>query len=551
MARGFLLALIVAAALGLRLYHVDSLPPGLYLDEASIGVEAHALATTGRDSTGERFPVQFRALQDWKHPLYVYATAVAERALGPTVLAVRLPAAVFGALTVLLVALLASELSHDRRAGLLAALVLALTPWHVHYSRMAWEAVTLGFTGVLALWLYLVARRRGGTLRFALAGAVFGLALYSYTPAKLLVPVLVVALLAIEWFDHRAGLKRAAWARKQELLAPEPILQLGPRIVTRDPVPPVGRRQALVLLAALVLVGAPFAVFQTRFNAVSIFRGDDPLHAFFHAYVAHLDPGFLFVHGDANARQGWHEDWNRWGELLAFTAPLIALALVRAVRRRQSEDLLLLAWLAIYPLGAALTAEGIPHASRSFLGVPLFAILAAEGALVLLDWIEARGAKILFAVLLAAGLLANAGLALRYYFTAYAHDARAAWTAGVERLIPELVARRGGIRRVHFMPNPDPNHQDVAIVREHVLFFTGFDPGLDPADPEAYFRWDENVVQQGVAGSSKLTWARFLAKLPHDEVLVSWGNSQWGRDPLFKVYDGTGELAFSVVRGFR
>jgi len=185
---------IAALAFALRFYRLTEVPPGLYLDEASIGVEAHSVLETGRDQTGTRFPVLFKALDDYKHPLYVYGTVATEAALGPTKLAVRLPAALFGTLTVFLIAFLAMELSKDARAGLAAALILAVTPWHIQYSRMAWEAVTLGLTTVLALWLYFLARRRGGAWRFALAGAAFGLVLYSYTPAKLLVPAFLAAL---------------------------------------------------------------------------------------------------------------------------------------------------------------------------------------------------------------------------------------------------------------------------------------------------------------------------------------------------------------------
>lgn len=543
--RAVLLVLAVAAcAFALRFHGLESVPPGLYLDEASIGVEAHSIAETGRDQRGTLAPVLFPALQDYKHPLYVYGAALTVKALGPTRLAVRLPAVIFGTLTVVLVALLAMELAKDPRAGVAAALVLALTPWHIQYSRMAWEAVTLGFTAVLALWLYFLARRRGGAWRFALAGAAFGLALYSYTPAKLLVPALLVALALVEWRDFKWTNLIGDRVRRHAANLPAPPIDLGLAELLPIPRLSVRPRDALALAVALAVVAAPMAVFQvlhwdeiqTRFRAVSVFREASPAAAIARSYFAHLDPAFLFVRGDANLRQGWPG----WGQLLIATAPFAALALLRAIARRDPEDLVLLAWLAIYPLGAALTSEGIPHASRSFLGAPLFAILAAQGALLCIDRVLSRAGRGVLATLLVGALVGNAALALRSYLTDYPAAAGVKWTAGVERLIPALVAKRGEVQRVHFMPSP---HGDVAIVREHVLFLTGFDPALDPARPDSFFVWDTGVV----------SWPRFLAKLPRDEVLVAWpersGGHQWGAPAWMQVADAEGRLAFEVHRG--
>ncbi|MEZ0228579.1 MAG: ArnT family glycosyltransferase, partial [Planctomycetota bacterium] len=297
-ARASLFALLVIVSLAgpLRGFRLDSVPPGFYLDEASIGVEAHTLAETGADSTGTRWPIVFRALQDWKHPLYVYGAAASVKALGPTRTAVRLPAVIFGTLTVLLIGLLALELTGDARAALFAAIVLALSPWHIQYSRMAWEAVTLGFSTVLALWLYFVARRRGGAWRFALAGASFGLVLYSYTPAKLLLPAFLAVLAFIEWRDWSWTGLIGDRVRKHVASLPLPPVDLGFGDILPIPRNAVGKRDAYAAVGALLLVAAPMVVFQvlhfdeiqTRFRAVSVFREASPIPAIGQSYAAHL-----------------------------------------------------------------------------------------------------------------------------------------------------------------------------------------------------------------------------------------------------------------------
>ena len=537
---------IVALAATLRGFRLDELPPGFYLDEASVGVEAHSILTTGRDQTGTLLPRIVPALQDWKHPLYIYATVPFEAVLGPTRVAVRLPAVVFGTLTVLLLAFLAFELTGDLRVALLAAFVLAITPWHVHYSRTALsEGITLPFTFVLALWLYLRARRLGDRRRFALAGAAFGLVLYSYTAAKLPLPAFLAALALFEWLDARVvnAIKKRILDHVATLPAP-PVKLPG---MDETPVPRVAvtRPDVLAFGAAFLLVVAPMVYEQVqhweainvRFNRVTALNAEHPVEAIARSYVAHLDPGFLFMRGDANRRHGVPG----WGLLLLASAPFVALGLLRALaRHRELDGRLLFAWLFIYPLGAALTVEGIPHATRSILAVPLFAILAAMGVALVLDRMLGARSRALTVVLVVAMLAGNAG----WYFKDYIEyeqrpDVARSWCSGVERLIPELVAHRKFWKRVHFRPllvdrTSPPEWGSVEIVREHVLFLTGFDPELD-----AYFTWDHPV-----------SWARFLAKLPNDEVMVTWGEEQTGRLPALVVHDASGQVAFQVYRGF-
>jgi len=535
--RKLLVALLVLALGGLaffvRFWRLEEVPPGFYMDEASVGVEAWHIATEGKDSRGEPWPVVFRALEDWKHPIGIYAVALSERVLGPTRLAVRLPFAVMGTLTVLLLGLLVLELNGDPRAAVLATLVLAVTPWHVHYSRV-WEVTTLDFTAVLALWLYLRARRRKKAHAFIIAGGAFALVLYSYVASKLLVPGLLLVILVAELRERSAARRLEKRLQEEAAKAPKPIVDLGLDVPPEVP-PPVSTRNALLFLVALVVVALPMVVaqlrhwdeIQTRFRAVSVFREASPLLAMGRAYAAHLDPAFLFVKGDANPRHGPPG----WGLLLLATSPFVAIALLKSLARGELDDFLLLGWLLVYPLGACLTSEGIPHATRSFLAVPLFAILAARGVTAVMDRLEVPSTRVGLFLVSAVLFLGNGAWVLEDYFTTYAQKTGLRWTAGVERLVPGLLTLRPGIKRIHFMRPP---FGDIGIIREHVLFLTKFDPAVDLD----WFDFDD---------SEKGGW--FLAHLPKDEAVVAWRVQHVGLPPILKVEDGTGEVAFEVFRG--
>jgi len=91
-------ALAVFAALVVIRNVVDlaGSPPGLYVDEASIGYNAWTIAHFGVDEHGIHFPLFFEAFGEYKNPVYVYAVAALVRFLPLTVAVERFPAAIFG-----------------------------------------------------------------------------------------------------------------------------------------------------------------------------------------------------------------------------------------------------------------------------------------------------------------------------------------------------------------------------------------------------------------------------------------------------------------------
>src|SRR5688572_9788793 len=134
-----LLLVLTCLALVLRVWRLDRVPPGFHVDEASFGYNAFALLHTGRDEYGARLPLIFRAFGEYKRPAYVYAAVPAVALLGPTPLAVRLPAALAGTLAVPLLYAVAALLLRRPGPALCAAGMLAVSPWHLQFSRGAWE----------------------------------------------------------------------------------------------------------------------------------------------------------------------------------------------------------------------------------------------------------------------------------------------------------------------------------------------------------------------------------------------------------------------------
>jgi len=188
-----ILILILIISFGFRIYRVGQYPPLLW-DEASLGYNAYSILKTGKDEYGNTLPLIFKSFGDYKPGFYIYLSIPFIGALGLNQLAVRLPSVILGSLTPLVLYLLVKEVSKDERLSLISAGVLAVLPWHIHFSRGAWEVnvmtflVTLGTYGVIK-WL---ADERVKWLITGLSSFLFGLV--TYQGAKMVVPLIGLAL---------------------------------------------------------------------------------------------------------------------------------------------------------------------------------------------------------------------------------------------------------------------------------------------------------------------------------------------------------------------
>jgi len=145
----------------LRLISLDKIPSEINRDEAAIGYNAYSLLKTGRDEFGKGlWPLVFRSFGDYKLPGYIYLTAPLIKIFGLNAYSVRLPAAFFGSLTIIIVYLLAKEIfSQKKEIPLIVSLVLAFAPFHLHYSRQAYEATVALFFSLTSIFLVIKSRK--------------------------------------------------------------------------------------------------------------------------------------------------------------------------------------------------------------------------------------------------------------------------------------------------------------------------------------------------------------------------------------------------------
>ncbi|MBI4058831.1 glycosyltransferase family 39 protein [Candidatus Microgenomates bacterium] len=378
--RWILLAIIVLASL-LRLWRIDSYPNGFTPDEASFGYDAYSILKTGKDQWGQTLPLTFRSFGDFKAPLYTYLAIPTVAIFGLNEFAVRLPNAILGILGVLIVFLLVKELFKEQKMALLSALLLAVSPWHMSLSRGAFEANLTTLLLPLGIWLSLKGIKKPQFLM--VAAVIFGLNLFSYHSAKLLTPLIVLMLL---------------WWKRQEIKK-----TLSVKIA-------VGIFLLFLSISFLSIFGGSTsragdiaifnptggwgAVADRRYEAVQQGLPDITARIFSNKlvyitsefiknYFSYLSPIFLFTQGAGEWTYGMIPGM---GALYLFELPFILVAIWAVIKKRDLTILLIVIWVLLAPIPAALTKGPGFAANRAATMMPAIQIFSAFGAVTLFNW---------------------------------------------------------------------------------------------------------------------------------------------------------------------
>jgi len=186
------LIFIIILATVLRFYQLGQNPPSLNWDETAHGYNAYSILKTGRDEYGYRLPLSFRSFDDYKPPIYTYLVVPSIAAFGLNDFAVRFPSAALGVLTVIFTYFMVFELFKNRTIAFLSSLFLAISPWHLQFSRVAFETNSAIFWSVLGTWAFLKGIRAKGlriTAWMSLTAIAFGVNLFMYHNARVFIPI--------------------------------------------------------------------------------------------------------------------------------------------------------------------------------------------------------------------------------------------------------------------------------------------------------------------------------------------------------------------------
>lgn len=426
-----ILVLILVIGSVLRIWGLNMVPPELFGDEVDVGYHSYSLLKTGKDYYGQTLPTYIHSFSEWRTPLLMYATVPFVAIFGLNEWGVRLPSAAFGIISIFLLYLLVDRTLKNKTVALLAALLLSISPWHLQYSRAAFE---------VSLLLLLIL---GGTLSFlrglqrpswlTAAATLFALTFYTYSTANVFVPLFVLLLLLLY--------RKEVVSIKGKFVGPliiflVLIVPISYHILFGKAAERFGnfsiftdeeivreinekRAESGTFKGALFYKGETFASF--AYNK-PIFWGRKILGN----YATAFSPQFLFIDGDVTFRHSVH----KIGELYWIQLPFLIVGLVWFLGKRDKRLLFWLGWLLLAPLPASLTRDGAIHATRLILMLPPLTVLTAGGVSLFLDAKWKRAVKKTVLALTLFVVLVELSLYINRYWADYPRESWRWWHVG-------------------------------------------------------------------------------------------------------------------------
>ncbi len=422
----FLLAFI------LRFWQLGSNPPSLDWDEASLGYNAYSILKTGRDEYGNFLPLSIRSFNDYKPPLYTYLTTIPVAMFGLNEFSTRFISALFGILTIIIAYFLIKELFPNKSFifYLLSFIFFALSPWHIQFSRIAFEANTALFFSICGIWLFLKGLKRG--VFFLIAFLSFSLSIYAYHSPRLVVPLLIIGLI----FFFREKLK-TVW---KSLFVGLILFILLVLPVIRELKSTGARFGSVTVLNAAERLGTSIPkieydgqnqdfIGKLTHNRRIVFARE-----VLGGYLDHFNFDFLFLTGDSPGR---HHAAGM-GMLYLWDLPFILLGVIFLLNKRDHNVLFIFWWFLIAPIASSLTS-GTPHAVRALMYLPTYQIFIAVGFLKLLKSLnENSKKKILVRVLIFGLFILNFFYYLHMYYVHTPREYSQWWQYGYKQAIQEI-----------------------------------------------------------------------------------------------------------------
>lgn len=519
---GIILAVILLAALAIRSAGLATVPPALNSDELLKVFDGAAVYRTGMDHHGHSWPLFFKQTGEYSPPFYIYFAGLFSAQWGINGYTTRLPSAVLGILSVLLTFFYVRDLWGEN-AGLLAAFLVAFSPWNAHYSRMGWEAISAIPMQLVGLWLFLRWSRSLSAWNLVFSSACFALTFYTYPTARVFIPMLLLGLVGLHYRE---------------------LLRHWRHTVS-----------ALIVFFLLVLpyiwaLAVNYKLMQARWIFLSVFQQDNGLWLMIQHYLLHLSPMFLFVTGDANPLH-----MMAGGLALLVLLPFFYIGLVQLFRRWNRETGILAIWFFLFAIPSSMTYDrydihSMPNALRSSCGMPLLEIISIYGIIETLRWVSTEATRRWIAGAFGVALGINI-IVIGYDYTfRYPIYSAPAFQYGLEEAVQFVEANKEKYDRIIVSPNARLHPVSLAVFSQrapgpfsgadfpkYVLPFYTYIPIYRDFQFEEYHRY-QNIVQWYTQAEG-----RNLLLVKGKEITVG--------TPLVQFKNPDGSVAYEVYEAVR
>lgn len=464
------LTFVTIVASVLRLWQLGEVPISPDWDEVALGYNAYSIMQTGRDEYGEFFPIVLRSFDDYKPALYAYLSIPSISIFGLNIFSVRLPSAIFGILTVFAVFFLVRELFKKNDIALLTSFLLAISPWHIQFSRIAFEANVGVSLNVLSVLFFIKGLKKPWF--FIISSFLAGISIYIYQSEKVFIPLLFLALIIV--------------FRKQLFSVPKKYiftsLVVGLIVVMPMVIYIVGSKNSLERARGVSIFSQSNAILEfsskriledKKYNSFLGLVIDNRRIAFAKqivaGYLSHFDLNWLFIKGDI-AR---HHAPNM-GLIYLFELPFIFIGIYALCFGNfdKKTKIVIFTWFFIAPIPASITT-GVPHAVRTINLLPTFQILSAIGIISVLRKISNFKFQIRYLIfsLCLLFFIFNFSYYLNQYFVQQNYFNADQWQYGYSHVVPVVEEIEKNYKKI-IVSNQPPMDQSYMFF----LFYLKYSP---------------------------------------------------------------------------
>lgn len=419
-------SLILIFLLGavLRFYKLGEVPLGVTNDEINYIYNAYSIAHTGRNVFSQIYPL-FTWVAVPFMPGAMYSMVPVFWIIPLSAFSGRFLSALFGSIDILLLYVLIFKLFKNRPLALLSALFLAISSWHLHFSRTAYETNISLFYYLLGILIFIV---EIGKKRLPLfSSLLFLIAFYSYRGMS----VIAFPLFFIIFFYSKYALKalpRQLWFFLGTIFVIAGVflftlskfgpIYSGEATYTFDSaklsqsVDKMAREAQGPLFLKRIFINKPFTV-------ISYLREN---------YIKSYSPEFLFLYSDQSQI---YSIWSR-GRLYFIDIIFVILGFPFLYKLNKKAALFITSIFLIGGLPGGFS--GAPYSARNFFLSIIFPVLTAGGVLFLINQFKAKILKYFLIFLISLSYLyVFSGYLFDYYFR-YAPQRAENWDKSLKDL---------------------------------------------------------------------------------------------------------------------
>lgn len=370
----------------LRFYQLSQIPNGFHIDEAINGVNGYFILQTGKDSNNKRFPLQTEVFGDYNPTGYSYLTILPIKLFGLNEFSTRFPGSFLGSLTILASFLLAFSIFKNKKIGLLSAFLIAISPWHIVFSRSSEQTVVSLFFVVLGFALVFLSFENK-KLKLLIPGILLlTISFFMYFTPRVFVPLLLLAILIYLFNLWHKGEN----IRYKSFLFGS-FVYLGTLafilvFVTRGGGDRFKQVSVFGSLGTRLVMEEQIredGVANTHVKITQLFHNKVVNHllAYVTNYVDYFSGNFLFIKGGLPI-------WFRvegMGLMYLTELPFLLIGLIMLVLNKNSIYKIPMLWILLGPVVAALTIDDVPNIRRSLVMLPMLEIVSSFGFLYILQ----------------------------------------------------------------------------------------------------------------------------------------------------------------------